>query len=175
GVIRDRLQPYGDGMADGLWEVVGDGSRADGERLRAAGLLAAFTPNDSRWTDRAADLAALLLKLDARSFRAWVAHLEPAQPFLAEPLAASLHQPQRRGLNAAGVRDLLLPQAPHLREPAVVVAELAREPRLWADPAFQRLLDQNRPQVVDRLLTAVTSGPLKASWKDQPFPDTWQA
>jgi formylglycine-generating enzyme required for sulfatase activity len=60
-VVREALLPYQDELSESLWSILKAQSADKDVRLRAACALAAFTPEDPRWTEVSEDVAALLV------------------------------------------------------------------------------------------------------------------
>jgi serine/threonine protein kinase/formylglycine-generating enzyme required for sulfatase activity len=86
-VIVSGLQGHKADLIDGLWNVLEDANRDADERLRVACALAAYTPDDPRWTKVGRDVVARLVTEDSLVLGKWIEGLRPVSGFLEGPLA----------------------------------------------------------------------------------------
>ena len=111
------------------------------ESFRALVALAAFDPEDRRWSAQAPDAVAYLMKADPLHLGPWVAALRPVAADLVPPLSATY-----RTAKSSDARQ----------RAATVLAEYAAEnPEVLTD----LLLDADGPQQYLRLLPAVERHP----------------
>jgi len=87
-VVRDALLPYQERVAESLWDVALDPEAISQKRFQAACALAAYAPDDPRWTRVNKLIAAQLVSLEASTLVAWRDLLRPAKAQLIDPLAA---------------------------------------------------------------------------------------
>src|SRR5262249_10352275 len=86
-VLRDLLQSHAAELAPPLWEVLLDPQpRKQRLRLRAAGVLAGYTPADLRWPRVAHDLAGWFLHENLLHLPAWKRAFDPIATDLINPL-----------------------------------------------------------------------------------------
>jgi formylglycine-generating enzyme required for sulfatase activity len=90
-VLRDLLHAKAVVLEPELWKVLGDGSQPRGRRFRAAGALAAYTPEDKRWQPIVRDVAEWLVRENPYYLRAWTQAFKPARLVLLEPLREVFH------------------------------------------------------------------------------------
>jgi serine/threonine protein kinase/formylglycine-generating enzyme required for sulfatase activity len=88
--IRTALIPHAPKVAPGLWDVVLDGKRLPGERLRAASALASYSPDDPRWRQVSRDVVARLAAEPGLLIARWADAFRPVRAHLLEPIAALL-------------------------------------------------------------------------------------
>jgi len=81
-VIGAALASHKAALVDGLWGVLKDAEHDAGERLRAASALAAYTPDDSRWTKVGGDVARKLVTENPLVLGTWIDALRPVSRFL---------------------------------------------------------------------------------------------
>lgn len=111
--VRDALHPEADTFIDRLWQqalAAFEHARGD-ELLRAAVLLADFSPNDTRWSTVAPMVASALVIQNQLTLRTFVDALRPARARLLEPLYALYtddreHRAAMHEVIATIVRDL---------------------------------------------------------------------
>ena len=89
-VIREFLQSDAANVSPWLWQIVEDGQRLPGERLRAACVLATFAPDDARWPAISRDVAARLAAENGLVIARWAEALWPVRRHLLPSLAALL-------------------------------------------------------------------------------------
>jgi serine/threonine protein kinase/formylglycine-generating enzyme required for sulfatase activity len=95
-VIRQALQPHPE-VVEQLWGILQDRKRDAAERLRAAGALAVYSPDDGRWNAVSGDVAARLLAEDSLLIGRWAEVLRPAGKALLPPLAGFVLEEGRSG------------------------------------------------------------------------------
>ncbi len=162
-VLREALRGHQAEVAPALWEVLLDG-RAGARRLRAAGALAAYAPDDPRWEEVAP---------------AVVAELAAAGPLAAGHWAGALKPARRALLPALGdlARDRAHPEADRLLAAGLVADYAADRPEVLAGllpdadvRQFHLLfppLAAHREAAVARLTEALRERP-QPRWQDGP-------
>jgi formylglycine-generating enzyme required for sulfatase activity len=95
--IREGLRPHAEKVQERLWPVLEnqDRRKLPGERLRAAGVLAAYAAEDGCWESVRGDLAAALVAQDALVMGRWAELLKPIRRQLLPPLADALLDEKR--------------------------------------------------------------------------------
>jgi formylglycine-generating enzyme required for sulfatase activity len=96
-VIREALIDHRQALVPRLWEVLQNPTRDQQERFRAACALARYAPDDARWQQVGADVAAQLVIQDPFTIVGWSAALEPVGRLLLPPLASFLEDENRSG------------------------------------------------------------------------------
>ncbi len=94
-VVRDTLQPHRAALVEPLWKSAEDPSAPTAERFQATCALAAYAPDDQRWTEVAPLAAAYMVSRQASEFLAWREALRPVQRQLVIPLVAIYHDPRQ--------------------------------------------------------------------------------
>jgi serine/threonine protein kinase len=96
-IIRDELAPYKDQFIEPLWAKLADPSEPE-QRFRAAASLAAYAPEDPRWTDYGSFVVDRLLFEAGPAFNDWKRAFESAGRRLLPALTNALEMkaPTRR-------------------------------------------------------------------------------
>jgi len=104
--IRQALEPYKADLGEPLWKVLGDRQVDLDRRFRAACALASWTPDDRRWPEVSADMAAHLVNQDANVLGTWATALQPVGTLLLPPLASFLEDEKRQGAERRVIANL---------------------------------------------------------------------
>jgi formylglycine-generating enzyme required for sulfatase activity len=98
--LRQFLKPHAGTVAPELWAVLLDAKADPGQRVRAAGALAALAPDDPRWESVTATLTEFVVKENPIQVAVWSQALEP----LCAPLISELMKryPESRARIEAG-------------------------------------------------------------------------
>jgi serine/threonine protein kinase/formylglycine-generating enzyme required for sulfatase activity len=94
-VIRDALNGHNGGLAEGLWAILANPRHDLEERIRAAGALAGYDPENPQWEKVRGDVAAKLVAQDSLVVGRWVEAFAPVGKRLLEPLAAFVEDEKR--------------------------------------------------------------------------------
>jgi serine/threonine protein kinase/formylglycine-generating enzyme required for sulfatase activity len=107
-LIRDKLRPFGPGLAVSLFETLRDPGQPLAARFRAGLALASYSPGDQAWAD--ADFAFLAKEMltagrdDQRDVREY---LRPLGARLLTPLEAAFHDDKARTASRLAAADAL--------------------------------------------------------------------
>jgi len=104
--IRQALEPYKAELGERLWKVLADRKVDLDRRFRAACALAKWTPDDRRWPQVSADIAARLVNQDANVLGTWAEALQPVGTLLLPPLASFLEDEKRQGADRRVIANL---------------------------------------------------------------------
>ena len=176
-IICHFLLPYKNDLLDRLWQVV-KSPTARGQRIRAAGALAAFSPSDSQWEEVRSEVAAELVSVPTADSKQWIKNLHPVGNSLADPLQA-LYKDCRservaeRAMAAAALAEYLADD-PQQLVGLVLLAENDREylplfEKLNAHkgqvlPLLHKQLDQSvPPEVEPQIRNALWQGQANAA------------
>jgi len=85
-VIREALQDHKQDLTERLWKVLENPRHDQDERFRASCALAAYTPEDPRWSKVCGDVAAKLVTENSLVLGEWIEALRPVSAFLVAPL-----------------------------------------------------------------------------------------
>jgi serine/threonine protein kinase/formylglycine-generating enzyme required for sulfatase activity len=99
GVVRTALAPHKARIADQLWSIV-QSPVHDNRFLRAVAALAAYSPDDARWSAAAPEVAAELSGVSPFNVKDWSDVVSGIRLKLLDPLARIARDPAR----SAGVR-----------------------------------------------------------------------
>ncbi len=97
-VVRDALLPYKEGVLESLWNAALNPNQDAARRFQAACALAAYAPNDQRWSRLDTFVTGRLVTLEASALVAWREALRPAKGQLTERLAAIFRDPTQDSL-----------------------------------------------------------------------------
>jgi eukaryotic-like serine/threonine-protein kinase len=97
-VVRDALLPYKDRVVEALWRVAANPQQDAEERFQAACALATYDPDDRRWREINAMVAARLVTREASPMATWRTALQPARRQLLEPLVSIYLDPNKERL-----------------------------------------------------------------------------
>jgi serine/threonine protein kinase/formylglycine-generating enzyme required for sulfatase activity len=92
-VLRDALKPYRTELTQRLWTTLAQARPGDSVLLPAAGALAAYDPEDSRWNELGGKVADALVVSNPIVLGAWLEALGTVRHRLTEPLAAIFAAP----------------------------------------------------------------------------------
>ncbi len=90
-VLCEALEPYREGLTEGLWSVAADSARPARGRFRAACALAAWDVRSPWWSEHADQVASWLVLENPLLLRDWAEILRPVGPALVEPLTDLYH------------------------------------------------------------------------------------
>ena len=93
-VCRDLLLPCKNSITPVLWEVFNNasGTNSRDRRFRACAALASYSPDATRWSDRADDITGLLTSSDAIETRPWIAAFDPIKDILRPQLQLAFYK-----------------------------------------------------------------------------------
>jgi hypothetical protein len=168
-VVRDALRPQGAQLAERLWATVEDRQAAPARRLRAAGALAAYEPDDARWKRYARDLGRLLVAENSLRLGDWKALFEPVRAHLSPELLAVVSD---RSASAADQENAANLGADFAAGDPVALVELAT-----VVPArqFGELVERLRESGATGLpaLDASLDAEPTPHWADKPLDPAW--
>ncbi len=96
-VIRDSLLPYKDAVVGRLWAVLDQPERSpDGQRIRAASLLARYDPESQNWHKCSAKVVEELVSENPIYLGFWIAACQPVKTHLVRPLSGIFRDTKRR-------------------------------------------------------------------------------
>ncbi len=101
--LRDALAPHKNEILETLWTAAVQPS----QRLRAAAALAAYAPNDPRWTKIQNQVADDFVAAPAVYLAAWLEALRPVREKLLAPLSGIYRDPNRTETERSLATDIL--------------------------------------------------------------------
>jgi serine/threonine protein kinase/formylglycine-generating enzyme required for sulfatase activity len=104
-VLRDALNTHKEELRGQLWAVVEN--PAPGQRLRAAGALAAYDPENPRWAKVRDQVANDLIRVPTVYLASWMEALHPVREKLLTPLSAVFRDARRRETERSLATDVL--------------------------------------------------------------------
>src|SRR5262249_6621703 len=125
-VIRQALQPHRAQLSERLWQVLEHPGGA-GERLRAAGGLAAYAEADPRWEQVSGAVAGELVSQNALVMGQWAEALRPVRRNLLPPLAGFLQEPGRGAGSCRTIAGICVGYAQHLPDAFAVLEKTLGE------------------------------------------------
>lgn len=152
-VIRDALHPYREELIPRFWSVLLDGEGNGDERLRAACVLAAYAPNDDRWSQVSEAVAAAVVTENLLLIGRWADALRPVSTVLAPPLRAIFSDPTRPESDRRVATNLLVEYA--LDQPELL-ADLLQDADPGQYPLVFAELRAHREAVLPTLTAAIT-------------------
>jgi formylglycine-generating enzyme required for sulfatase activity/tetratricopeptide (TPR) repeat protein len=170
-VLRSVLRGRAESLAGRYWDVLEDSKAEPGRRLRAACALAGFDPHSPRWTERAGDVAAILVRENPLPAVKWAEALVDVRDALVPPLVKVFQDAGRPEAQRSLASGLL---ADWVRDRPGVLAELlvAAGPDAQAFAVFFPLLaantEQGRKPLLDELDRKV-----QPHWSDTPLDPAW--
>jgi len=96
-VIRDSLLAYKEAVVGRLWAVLDQPERSpDGQRIRAASLLARYDPESQNWPKCSAKVVEELVSENPIYLGFWIAACQPVKTHLVRPLSGIFRDTKRR-------------------------------------------------------------------------------
>jgi formylglycine-generating enzyme required for sulfatase activity/tetratricopeptide (TPR) repeat protein len=170
-VIRDALSEYRQRISDRLWSVVaGRDSDPDQRRLRAAGALAAYDPQNPAWTDVTAEVASQLVTVNPAFVGQWQEALRPVSQQLLSPLAKIFTDPEQGELARSLATTLLTDYA---KDDAARLTSLLVDADAKGFASLFPVLQQHQQAAVKEL-RAVVEHQLEIPWNDPPLDPAWK-
>jgi serine/threonine protein kinase len=105
-VIHQALQPHREKYVNRMWDDLA-ASESGAERLRIASALAAFAPDDERWTKEASRVVETLVSANPLALTPWLEYLRGVRAVLTGPLSAVARDDQRQDLERRLAADVL--------------------------------------------------------------------
>ncbi len=106
-LIVGKLEAYKPALIEGLWAVLEDRRNDSERRLRAAGALATYDPNNAKWGPVTRDVARAVVCTNPTFLEAWVAAFRPVSNRLLVPLGELFRDSQLDPLQRSVATALL--------------------------------------------------------------------
>ena len=159
-VLRDALAQYHGKLVEELWGVAEKPAQGhQQQRLRAAGTLAAYAPDDQRWAKVQSPVADDLVNVPAVYLAAWMDALRPVRAKLLAPLSGIFQDSKRTDIERSLSTGVLTDYATDRPE---VLAELVMNADEKQFVVIYPKLQQRGEEGVPLLLSAIK----------KPLPDT---
>ncbi|MDQ2924274.1 MAG: bifunctional serine/threonine-protein kinase/formylglycine-generating enzyme family protein, partial [Acidobacteriota bacterium] len=151
-VLRDALVDHQAAITQRLWTVLaGRESDPEQQRLRAAGALAKYDPDNAKWTEAAPEVANQLVTLNPVFVGQWQEALRGAAETLVEPLTKIFTDPKQGELPRSLATSLL---AEYAKNDAEKLASLLIDADANAFGTLLPILQQHPAAAARELLTA---------------------
>jgi formylglycine-generating enzyme required for sulfatase activity len=171
-ILVEALRPHAQGRLEDLWAVVEHPSPGrEGQRLRAAGALAAYDADNPRWRKNAGAVAAQLVAENPAYLAYWLAAFRPVKARLFDPLSEVFRdRVDARSAERSVATSILLEYAegPEELGGLLMEADAKQFARLWAK--FAAL-----GEAASRPLNEELNKTLEHRWKDPPLEPSWKA
>jgi len=168
-VLRNALRPYRSGLTLKLWEVVESAKSGRAGLLPAAGALAVYDPENSRWDALAGKVVQALVMVHSIDVRPWLDALRPVRTKLTAPLAAVFRDKERSETEHSLATDILFDYAsddPSLLAELLMLADATAYVRLF--PVVERQAEKTLP-----VFQAELSKEAIYAWNDPPIDPSW--
>jgi formylglycine-generating enzyme required for sulfatase activity len=163
-IVRDALAPHKLELLEKLWGVAEQDSQGrEQQQLRAAAALAAYDPEDPRWTDVQEHIADDLVKVPAVYLAIWMDALRPVRGKLLVPLAADFRDPKRPQSERSLATDIL---ADYAADRPDVLFQLLASSEPFQFPAIYARLSAYKERAIG-LAQMDLAKPLPASEEDK--------
>jgi serine/threonine protein kinase/formylglycine-generating enzyme required for sulfatase activity len=162
-IIINSLRPYRARLIPILWSSLGSAGAGDDRLLRSAAALAAFDPDDPRWTEAGGKVAQALVAENSLVLGVWLESLRPVSDQLIAPLAAVFRDDERPQMIRSHAADVLTDYA---RDEPRVLADLLldADPKSYAslflavEPRAEQAVPLFRAELARRTIDPASAG-----------------
>jgi hypothetical protein len=172
-LLRDSLRGHAKELIPRLWKTVATRGNSATARLRAAGALAHYAPEDAQWTTYAPIVAGDLVRTNPTLLAHWVAALKPVRLALVVPLASLFDEGGSEGRPAAAVLADYASDDPARLAALTVRADKEQLEALW--PPLSAAAEIRTHLKAKLVATLKRSWPGGVEWTSPVPPDTQQA
>jgi serine/threonine protein kinase/formylglycine-generating enzyme required for sulfatase activity len=170
-VIRDMLSDHRDRILDRLWSVLtGRENDLQQQRLRAAGALATYDPQNAKWNEVAAEVASQLVAVNPVFIGQWQDAMRPVADRLVPPLSKISLDPQQGELPRSLATSLL---ADYAKDDVEALTNLVVDANAKAFAELFPVLQKHERMAVAQL-QAVLARKVEPTWNDSPLDPAWK-